>query len=128
MFIHRGDFMIYVVKRDETLYSISNQTGVPGGKIIHDNHIMDWKGIVEGQDLLLLSPSEFSNIGLDMYVAGYTYPFIEPYMLEQAFPVLNELLIFSYGFDFKGSLISPVQDDDNIIETAWEEGVEPLLV
>lgn len=120
--------MIYVVKVDETLYSISRQTGVPVRKIIQDNHIMDWEGITEGQALLLLQPEESSDIGQDMYVAGYTYPFIEPYILEQAFPALNELLIFSYGFDFKGELNPPIHDTKNIIETAWEEGVEPLLV
>lgn len=120
--------MIYVVKKGETLHSISSQTGVPVCKIIHDNHIMNWEGITEGQSLLILKQEESFNVGKDMYVAGYTYPFIEPYILEQAFPALNELLVFSYGFDFTGRLNPPIHDIDSMIEAAWEEGVEPLLV
>lgn len=63
-----------------------------------------------------------------MYVTGYAYPFVEPYILEQAFPAIDELLVFSYGFTFEGELIPPPQDDMWMIEGAREAGIESLLV
>lgn len=128
MHMYRGDFMIYVVKQGDTLYSISGITGVPMWKIAYDNQLVNQELLVIGQALLILQPQESASIRGDMYVTGYAYPFIEPYILEQAFPAINELLIFSYGFTFSGELVPPPQDDTWMIETSWEEGIEPLLV
>ena len=55
-------------------------------------------------------------------MTGYAYPFIEPYVLEMAFPALNELLVFSYGFTFEGELVPPIQDETWMIQLAWENG------
>ncbi|RGV94182.1 glycoside hydrolase [Ruminococcus sp. AF14-10] len=60
--------------------------------------------------------------------AGYAYPFISAYILEQSIPVLNELLVFSYGFTFDGELLPPLWDDLWMIEAAWESGSRPMLV
>lgn len=120
--------MIYVVKPGDTLTYISETTGVPAWKIIYDNQISNPDQLVLGQALLLLQPEEAGGMGEDMYVSGYAYPFIEPYILEQAFPALNELLVFSYGFTFEGELVPPPQSDTWMIEAAWENGIEPLLV
>lgn len=120
--------MIYIVKQGDTLFSISAQTGVPEWKITYDNQLSNPDQLVIGQALLLLPPEESASMRGNMQVTGYAYPFVEPYILEQAFPALNELLIFSYGFTFEGTLIPPPQDDLWMIEAAWEEGIEPLLV
>ena len=61
-------------------------------------------------------------------MSGYAYPFIEPYILEQSYIALNELLIFSYGFTFEGELVPPRQDDLWMIESAWKNGISPMLV
>ena len=45
-----------------------------------------------------------------------------------AFPALNELLVFSYGFTFEGELVPPIQDETWMIQLAWENGIEPMLV
>lgn len=121
-------FIIYVVKSGDTLYSISELTGVPMWKIAYDNQLVSQEQLAVGQALLILQPEESASMRGDMYVTGYAYPFIEPYILEQAFPALNELLVFSYGFTFTGELIPPPQDDIWLIEAAWENGIEPLLV
>ncbi|WP_346908170.1 glycosyl hydrolase family 18 protein [Faecalicatena orotica] len=120
--------MIYVVKSGDTLYSVSEETGVPMWKIAFDNQLVNQEQLVVGQALLILQPEESGSMRGDMYVTGYAYPFVEPYILEQAFPALNELLIFSYGFTFEGELVPPMQDELWMIEAAWEEGIEPLLV
>lgn len=49
-------------------------------------------------------------------------------ILEQSFPALKELLVFSYGFTFEGDLILPAQDDLWLVETAWRHGAKPLMV
>ncbi|WP_181368752.1 glycosyl hydrolase family 18 protein [Faecalicatena orotica] len=121
-------YIIYVVKSGDTLYSVSEETGVPMWKIAFDNQLVNQEQLVVGQALLILQPEESGSMRGDMYVTGYAYPFVEPYILEQAFPALNELLIFSYGFTFEGELVPPMQDELWMIEAAWEEGIEPLLV
>ncbi len=97
-------------------------------KITYDNQLMNQDQLAVGQALLIIPPGESGSIRGDMYVTGYAYPFVEPYILEQAFPAINELLIFSYGFTFEGELVPPLLDDTWMIETAYEEGVEPILV
>ena len=113
-----GDFIIYVVKSGDSLFSISDQTGVPMWKITYDNQLMNQDQLAVGQALLIIPPGESGSIRGDMYVTGYAYPFVEPYILEQAFPAINELLIFSYGFTFEGELVPPLLDDTWMIETA----------
>jgi spore germination protein len=120
--------VIYIVKQGDTLFSISEETMVPIWKIAYDNQLSGQQNLVVGQSLLILNLEESGSIRGDLYVTGYAYPFIEPYILEQAFPALNELLVFSYGFTFTGELVPPYQDDLWMIETAWENGIEPLLV
>ena len=96
--------MIYVTVPGDTVSSISRQSGVPVWKIIYDNQLGEEGELTVGQALLLLKPQESAEIREDLYVTGYAYPFIEPYVLEMAFPALNELLVFSYGFTFEGEL------------------------
>lgn len=117
-----------MVQEGDSLYSIADRTGVPIWKIAFDNQIINPDRLAVGQALLILQPEESGSIRQDMYVTGYAYPFVEPYILEQAFPALNELLIFSYGFTFDGELIPPPQDELWMIESAWQNGIEPLLV
>ncbi len=120
--------MIYVVKPGDTVSSIARERGVPVWKIVYDNQLADVDQLAAGQALLLLRPDEKAEFRGDMKVTGYAYPFIEPYVLEMAFPALNELLIFSYGFTFSGELVPPQQDEQWMIRLAWENGIEPLLV
>lgn len=121
-------FLIYVAERGDTLEGISRQTGIPVWKIVYDNQISDRNRIVPGQALLLLAPGEDGNLAAGRTAGGYAYPFIEPELLEQTFPALKELLVFSYGFTFKGDLVPPLQNELWMIETAWKHGAEPLMV
>lgn len=120
--------LIYVVKNDDTLEGISQQTGVPVWKIVYDNQLSDKNILVPGQSLLLLMPGEEGTLSEGKTAGGYAYPFIEPEILGQTFPAVKELLVFSYGFTFEGNLVPPPQDDLWMIETAWNQGAEPLMV
>lgn len=120
--------MIYVVKPGDTLYLISRRTKVAAWKIAFDNQIINETQLVVGQALLILQPGEEGAFRRGMYVTGYAYPFAQPYVLEQAFPALNELLVFSYGFTFEGELVPPIHDDLWMIQLAWENGIEPMMV
>ncbi|MDO4337950.1 MAG: glycosyl hydrolase family 18 protein [Eubacteriales bacterium] len=120
--------MIYVVKNGDSLYSISQEFGVPEERIIYQNQLYGQEYLAVGQALLLTGtglPEEKIN---RLYVTGYAYPFIEPYLLQEAAPSLNELLVFSYGFTAEGELVPPILSDLNLIETAWRNGAEPFLV
>ena len=119
--------MIYVTVPGDTVSSISRQSGVPAWKIIYDNQLGEEGKMTVGQALLLLKPQESAEIRENLYVTGYAYPFIEPYVLEMAFPALNELLVFSYGFTFEGELVPPIQDETWMIQLAWENGIEPMV-
>lgn len=120
--------MIYVVAKGDNLEDISRRTGVPVEKIVYDNQIENRDRLVEGQALLLLGEGESPDYRGGLSVGGYAYPFVEQSVLEQAFPALNELLIFSYGFTFEGNLVPPRPDELWMIEAAWQQGIEPLLV
>ncbi|MCI8711088.1 MAG: LysM peptidoglycan-binding domain-containing protein [Ruminococcus sp.] len=120
--------MIYVVRQGDSLYTIANRTGVPVWKIAFDNQILNTERLAVGQALLILQPGEEGSYRRGMHVTGYAYPFIEPHVLEQALPALNELLVFSYGFTFEGELVPPWRDDLWMIEQAWENGVRPMMV
>ena len=120
--------MIYVVKKGDTLEVISAITNVPVWKIVYDNQIQNKDRIVPGQALLVLQEGEQPGRTKEMTVGGYAYPFIEPAVLEQAFPAMKELPVFSYGFTFEGDLVPPQQDDLWLVEAAWNRGVQPLLV
>ena len=59
---------------------------------------------------------------------GYAYPYIEPFLLEKALVLLEELLVFSCGFTFEGNLILPSGDDRRMIQMAEKNNVKPVLV
>ena len=120
--------MIYTVKKGDTLDGISSITKVPVWKIVYDNQIQNKDRIVPGQALLVLQEGEKPGRTKGMTVGGYAYPFIEPAVLEQAFPAMKELPVFSYGFTFEGNLVPPQQDDLWLVEAAWKNGARPLLV
>ena len=100
------------------------------------NHqLKDKNQIVPGQALLLLEVDEGQaeestqpELAKGKTIGGYAYPFIDKEILEQSFPALKELLVFSYGFTFEGNLVPPLQDDLWMIETAWRHGAKPIMV
>ena len=111
------------MEKGDTLSGIAVKFGVPVWKIVYDNQLKDKNQIVPGQALLLLEVDEGQaeestqpELAKGKTVGGYAYPFIDKEILEQSFPALKELLVFSYGFTFEGNLVPPLQDDLWMIE------------
>lgn len=120
--------MIYVVKPGDTLSSISDTFGVAAEQIIYDNQLIYQNRLVPGQSLLLLLEGEAAETFAPMQVTGYAYPFIQEYVLNEAIPYIDELLVFSYGFTMEGNLIPPQTDDLWLVERSWQNGIRPVLV
>ena len=123
------------MEKGDTLSGIAVKFGVPVWKIVYDNQLKDKNQIVPGQALLLLEVDEGQaeestqpELAKGKTIGGYAYPFIDKEILEQSFPALKELLVFSYGFTFEGNLVPPLQDDLWMIETAWRHGAKPIMV
>lgn len=119
--------MIYVVKAGDTLQKIAAEFQTTEARLLYDNQLYEQPYLVVGQALWIQAGNEKEQIR-DMYVNGYAYPFIQPSVLQESLSVLNELLVFSYGFTPEGELIPPLLSDLPLIETAWQQGVRPVLV
>lgn len=119
--------MIYVVQPGNTLYSIALAYGVTPEQLAYDNQIAEGQPLVVGQALYILTEEE--RIGRAESLKrffGYAYPFIQDAVLRECLLYMQALYIFSYGFTTSGELI-PI-DDERLIRTAQEYGVEPVLV
>ena len=91
------------MEKGDTLSGIAVKFGVPVWKIVYDNQLKDKNQIVPGQALLLLKVDEGQaeestqpELAKGKTVGGYAYPFIDKEILEQSFPALKELLVFSF--------------------------------
>jgi len=118
--------MIYVVRRGDTLYNISQRFDVPVPVIAWLNQIPDRDVLVEGQALLLLNSIPLGNLSIE--VNGYAYPFISPFVLEGTLGNLNLLSSFSYGFTTAGELIGPEVPDQWMLNRAADRGVRTAMV
>ncbi len=129
--------LIYVVKPGDTVNSIALQYGVSIESVIYDNQLVPPYVLAVGQALLLSSVTSLTAENdilipavtekKSIYVGGYAYPFISPFVLEQTLPYLSDLYIFSYGFTADGMLLSPILDDTWMITLANQYGVAPIL-
>lgn len=119
--------MIYIVKQGDTLNEIAAESGSSVSEIVYANQLRSPNELVIGQSLWIPGVG-VENERRDMYVTGYAYPFVQETILSESLPVLNELLVFSYGFTFDGELIPPLADDLWLVEIAWKYGVRPILV
>ena len=124
---HRKEvtMQIYVVQRGDNVDSIAETTGVSASRIISDNQLIYPYELAVGQALLI--SEGVRNPGRSVYVSGYAYPFISPWVLEQTLPYLSELPVFSYGFTYYGELVAPKWDDQWMIDAARQQGVMPIL-
>lgn len=119
--------MIYIVQPGNTLYSIALAYGVTQEQLAYDNQIANGQPLVVGQALYILTEEERTgNATPAKRFFGYAYPFIQDAVLRECLLYMQALYIFSYGFTTSGELITI--DDERLIRTAQEYGVEPVLV
>lgn len=119
--------MIYTVQSGDTIDDIARTYGVTAATIAYDNQIPYPYRLAIGQSLFientLLEPEEKTGV----YVNGYAYPFIRPWILNETLPYLTELSVFSYGFTASGNLIPPTLPDQWMINAAYEQNTRPIL-
>ncbi|MDO5409400.1 MAG: glycosyl hydrolase family 18 protein [Lachnospiraceae bacterium] len=119
--------MIYVVKRGDSVFSISQQYGISMEQIMYDNQLYGQRHLVVGQ-ALFLAEENGESVCSSLFTAGYAYPFINSELLREVLVSIDRLLVFSYGFTMGGELIAPLADDLPLIEQAWNAEVVPFLV
>ena len=129
--------LIYIVKAGDTVNSIAARYGVSSDSLIYDNQLVPPYTLAAGQALLIsagIAAGVSDEIQIpataeqrSIYVGGYAYPFISPFVLEQTLPYLSDLYIFSYGFTTEGMLLPPILDDTWMITLAKQYGVAPIL-
>ncbi len=133
--------MIYIVQPGNTLYSIALAYGSSPEQLAYDNQLAPGQPLVVGQALYILTEEQrmgsmAPDAGQGQPPAqapwsskrffGYAYPFILDSVLRECLLYMQALYVFSYGFTTEGELIGI--DDERLIRTAQEYGVEPVLV
>ncbi len=118
---------IYVVKKNDTLDKIAAAFMVSAEDIAYDNQIAAPYPLAVGQALLIPTEDEIAP-KRKVRVNGYAYPYIRTDVLTETLPYLTTLSVFSYGFTANGNLIPPKTDDSRMIQEAWTQGAEPILV
>ncbi len=116
---------IYVVKSGDTVNAIAGLYGVDAQQIIFDNQLIYPYELAVGQALFIGTGPRQATQAIN--VAGYAYPFISRWVLNETLPFLSELLVFSYGFTPEGMLVEPLWDDEWMIEAAMRFGTRPIL-
>ena len=117
---------IYIVKAGDSVDSIAASFNISVDSILYNNQIPYPYGLAIGQ-ALLLSTGENPNKEKTVYVNGYAYPFISPYVLRETLPYLSDLSIFSYGFTTDGNMVPPLLNDEWMIAAANDFDVRPIL-
>lgn len=117
---------VHTVEAGETPEIIAAAYGITV-KMLYQNNpfLLNQEYLTEGEMLVITYEGE--TLGRK-WISGYAYPFIQPYILREVLLYIDEILIFSYGFTPEGELIPPAVDETWVIQAAWDNGVEPVLV
>lgn len=118
--------IIHTVREGETQERVAAQYGITVKQLYRNNSfLLNQDYLLAGQSLVIRYQGEPLA---EKKVNGYAYPFIQPYLLREVLLYIDELLIFSYGFTAQGELVPPRVDETEVIQAAWDNQVEPLLV
>lgn len=117
---------IHIVREGQTVEQIAEEYSITVKNLYQNNpFLLNQTYLLEGQSLVISYEGEPLAQGR---ISGYAYPFIEPYILREVLLYIDEILIFSYGFTAEGELIPPQIDEMWMIQEAWNQQVEPILV
>lgn len=117
---------VHIVREGQTVKQIAEEYSIMVKNLYQNNpFLLNQTYLLEGQSLVISYEGEPLMQGR---ISGYAYPFIEPYILREVLLYIDEILIFSYGFTVEGELIPPQIDETWVIQEAWNQQVEPILV
>lgn len=117
---------VHIVREGQTVEQIAEEYSITVKNLYQNNpFLLNQTYLLEGQSLVISYEGEPLMQGR---ISGYAYSFIEPYILREVLLYIDEILIFSYGFTAEGELIPPQIDETWVIQEAWNQQVEPILV
>jgi spore germination protein len=113
----------HIVQEGDTLQSIANSYSVSLMQILRNNPFISDRGYLIPGEMLVIS----YNTSRSITINGFTYPYIRREALIRILPNLTYLTIFNYAITEGGEIIE-YHDDSDVINTAKEYGVVPLLM
>ena len=117
---------VHIVREGQTIEQIAEEYSITVKNLYQNNpFLLNQTYLLEGQSLVISYEGEPLMQGR---ISGYAYPFIEPYILREVLLYIDEILIFSYGFTAEGELIPPQIGETWVIQEAWNQQEEPILV
>lgn len=119
-----SDSMRHIIEEGQTLYSLSQEFGVPLDDLLAANPNVNPIALYEGEVVNIPIPENV--LRRPAIINGYAYPTITDSSLECSLPFLTFLSPFSYSVTPDGDIIAP--SDDRLIERARKSSVMPLMV
>ncbi len=114
----------YILPEGQTLFSVSQEYGVPLESLIEANPELNPLNLRAGDTVIipLTQPEERRQI----LVNGYAYPSINTNSLNCVLPFLTFISPFSYSLTPQADLVPP--DDSDLIFRAQRSAVMPIMV
>jgi Predicted glycosyl hydrolase len=115
--------MVYIVQEGDTLSEIALDQRISMMQLYRNNpYLWDRKNIYPGEELIISYDTRAT-----VTTNAYAFPFIEMNTLKKSLPYLTYLSILNYKTLPKGEIES-FYDDSDLIETAKQFGVAPLML
>lgn len=118
------DSVRYILDEGQTLFSISQECGVPLDELIKANPGLNPLNLRPGDTVMI--PVARREKRRPILVNGYAYPSINTNSLNCVLPFLTFLSPFSYKLTPTAELVSP--DDSDLIFRAQRSAVMPIMV
>lgn len=119
-----SDTVRHVIEEGQTMYSLSQEFGVPLDELLIANPDVNPIALQEGEIINIPIAEDVNR--RPAVINGYAYPTITDGALECSLPFLTFLSPFSYSITPDGNIVAP--NDDRIIERARAVSVMPLMV
>ena len=118
------DSVRYILEEGQTLFSLSQEYGVPLEELIEANPELNPLDLRPGETVMI--PVARREQRRPILVNGYAYPSINTNSLNCVLPFLTFISPFSYKLTPTAELVSP--DDSNLIFRAQRSAVMPIMV
>lgn len=107
--------IVHTVKKNETLYSISRLYNTTVINLLQKNPtlILD-PNLYPGDKLTITFKNEGNK---NLYLYGYTYPYVNETILKKSLPFLTSCAVFSYTFNNNGSITEI--SDQTVIDNCY---------
>lgn len=115
--------VIHTFSRGESLFNIAQRYGTSLLALYRNNPSLIGHEYIETGTQIVISYEDEPTV--KKRTGGFTYSYINRRVLEHALPYLTYLIIFGYGFDGDGSIIT--LNDDDIIYLAHSYRTAVLL-